>query len=156
MEGPAALGGEGPLDHGRGTPTRRGTITTPRSRPASGVTLRAVLTGAVLMAVICHLGPWAILEVKGSQLTNTAIPIIAVLFLFAMTAVAVPVLGALHRRLAFSRSEVITVYGMMLVGSTIVTGFTGHFLSVITGAHVLRQSPRTTGGPSSWSTSTPG
>ena len=108
-------------------------MTTPR-RPASGVTLRAVLTGAVLMAVICHLGPWAILEVKGSQLTNTAIPIIAVLFLFAMTAVAVPVLGALHRRLAFSRSEVITVYGMMLVGSTIVTGFTGHFLSVITGA----------------------
>ena len=45
-----------------------------------------------------------------------------------------PALGALHRRLAFSRSEVITVYGMMLVGATIVTSFTGHFLSVITGA----------------------
>ena len=106
----------------------------PGSRQSSGVTPRAVLTGAVLMGVICVLGPWAVLMVKGSQLTGGAIPIIAVLFLFVMTAVVVPALGALHQRLAFSPSEVITVYGMMLVGATIITGFTGHFLSVITGA----------------------
>ncbi len=96
--------------------------------------MRAVLTGAVLMGAICVLGPWAILMVKGSQLATTSIPLMAVLFLFGLTAVAGPALGALHRRLAFSRSEVITVYGMMLVGATIVTSFTGHFLSVITGA----------------------
>ena len=111
-----------------------GKIENMKVRPISGVTLRALLTGAVLLGAICWLSPWAILIVKGSQLTNTSIPIIAVLFLFGLTTVVVPLLGAIKRRLAFSRSEVITVYAMMLVGSGIITAFTAHFLSVISGA----------------------
>ena len=102
---------------------------------SSWVTWRAVLTGALLVAAIGLISPWAILMVKGSQLTSNAVPIIAVLFLFILTALAVPVLKTLDRRLAFSRNELITVYVMMLTGSVVVTtGFTGSFLSVVTGA----------------------
>ena len=99
-----------------------------------GVTWRAVLTGTALVAAIAVVSPWAILVVKGSQLTSNAIPIIAVLFLFGLAAVAVPVLKLLRRGWAFSRGELITVYVMMLVGSAVVTtGFTGCFLTLITG-----------------------
>lgn len=87
------------------------------------------------MAVISVMSPWAVLVVKGSQLTSNAIPIVAVFLLFAVTAVAQPILRLLSRKLAFRRAELITVYVMMLVGSVVVTtGFTGTFLSVITGA----------------------
>lgn len=101
----------------------------------TGVTLRATLMGAALVALISVLSPWAILVVKGSQLTSNAIPIIAVFLLFILTILVQPILRQLSRRLAFRRDELITVYVMMLVGSVVVTtGFTGTFLSVITGA----------------------
>jgi len=103
--------------------------------PPSGVSWRAALTGALLVGAISIISPWAILMVKGSQLTSNAIPIIAVLFFFLLTILVVPVFKFLKRHLAFSRTELITVYAMMLVGSVVVTtGFTGSFLSVITGA----------------------
>ncbi len=97
--------------------------------------MRAVLTGAVLVFAISVISPWAILMVKGSQLTSNAIPLIAVAFLLLITLVAAPLLRALGAGWAFNRSEQITVYIMMLVGSVVVTtGFTGSFLSIITGA----------------------
>ena len=103
--------------------------------PAGGVTSRSVLTGALLVAAISVVSPWAILVVKGSQLTSNAIPIVAVFLLFAVTAAAQPILRLLSVRLAFGRAELIVVYVMMLAGSVVVTtGFTGSFLSVITGA----------------------
>ena len=101
---------------------------------ASGVSLRALLTGAVLSGAISVLSPWAILMVKGSQLTSTYIPIISVLFLLVLTGVVVPLLGSISRRLAFCRSEVITIFAMMLVCSGITVTFTAQFLSVLTGA----------------------
>ncbi len=103
--------------------------------PARGVTLRAVLAGAALVAAISVVSPWAILAVKGSQLTSNAIPVIAVFLLFAVAALAQPLLRLLSRRLAFGRAELVTVYVMMLAGSVVVTtGLTGSFLSVISGA----------------------
>ena len=97
--------------------------------------LRAVLTGLLLVGAISVLSPWGILIVKGSQITSNAIPLIAVLFLFLLTAAALPLLKMLGRAWAFSRAELIAVYAMMLVGAVVVTtGFTGSFLSVITGA----------------------
>jgi hypothetical protein len=102
---------------------------------STGVSIRAVLTGAVLVFAISLISPWAVLMVKGSQLTSNAIPIIAVALLFLTTLVATPLLRALGARWAFNRSELITIYIMMLVGSVVVTtGFTGSFLSIITGA----------------------
>ena len=87
------------------------------------------------MAAISVVSPWAILAVKGSQLTSNAIPVIAVFLLFAVVALAQPLLRLLSRRFAFGRAELITVYVMMLAGSVVVTtGLTGSFLSVISGA----------------------
>jgi len=100
----------------------------------SGVTWRSVLTGAALVGVISVMSPWAVLMVKGSQLTSNAIPIIAVFCFALITGIAVPLLKLLGRRFCFSRAELITVYVMMLAGSVVVTtGFTGSYLSVITG-----------------------
>jgi hypothetical protein len=105
------------------------------STSSTGVTWRSVITGAVLVGAISFISPWAILMVKGSELTSNAIPIIAVLLFFLVTVLAVPLLKILRRSLAFDRAELITVYVMMLVGSVVVTtGFTGSLLSVITGA----------------------
>ena len=104
----------------------------------SPVSLRALLVGSLLVGAISLISPWAILMVKGSQLTSNAIPIVAVLFLFLLTAVIVPCLKVLGRHLSFSRNELIAIYVMMLTGSVVVTtGFTGSFLSVITGGPVV-------------------
>jgi len=103
--------------------------------PASGVTWRSVLTGALLVGAISIISPWAVLMVKGSQLTSNAIPIITVVLFFLVTILVMPLLKILRRGMAFTRAELITVYIMMLVGAVVVTtGFTGSFLSVITGA----------------------
>ncbi len=100
-----------------------------------GVTPRSLLFGAVLVAAISVISPWAVLVVKGSQLTSNAIPIIAIFLLFLVTVILQPMLRWLGARGAFTRSELITMYVMMLVGSVVVTtGFAGTFLSVITGA----------------------
>ena len=100
----------------------------------AGVTLRAVLAGSTFVAAISVVSPWAILVVKGSQLTSNAIPAITVFFLLLTTAVLQPLLRLLSHRLAFTRPELIVVYVMMLAGSVVVTtGFTGTFLSVISG-----------------------
>ena len=107
----------------------------PELHPPAGVTLRAVFIGVILVLAISLISPWAILLVKGSQLTSNAIPLIAVLFLFLLTALVVPLIKLLPGIRPLSGTELITVYVMMLVGSVVVTtGFTGSFLSVITGA----------------------
>lgn len=108
------------------------TVVQPSSR---AVTWRSVLTGAALVGVISIVSPWAVMMVKGSQLTSNAIPIIAVFLLALLVGVVMPLLKILGRRFAYSRAELITVYSMMLVGSVVVTtGFTGSLLSVVTGA----------------------
>jgi hypothetical protein len=101
----------------------------------TGVTWRAVLLGALLVFAISIISPWAVLMVQASQLTSNAIPIIAIVLLFLLTAVFLPILRLVSRYLTMGRAELITVYVMMLVGSVVVTtGFTGSFLSVISGA----------------------
>lgn len=99
------------------------------------VTWRAMLLGAALVGAISVISPWAVLMVKGSQLTSNAIPVIAVVFLFVLTLIGVPLLRAAGSRWQLGRGELVTVYAMMLVGSVVVTtGLTGSFLSIITGA----------------------
>ncbi len=96
----------------------------------------ALLTGVVLVAAISLISPWAVLIVKGSLLTGNAIPVIAVLFFFVLTALVAPLLKSLSRRLAFTRSDLILIYAMMLVaGAVVTTGFTGGFMSIISGIY---------------------
>ena len=98
--------------------------------------MRALLTGVVLVAAISLISPWAVLIVKGSLLTGNAIPVIAVLFFFVLTALVSPLLKSLSRRLAFTRADLILIYAMMLVaGAVVTTGFTGGFMSIISGIY---------------------
>ena len=98
--------------------------------------MRALLTGVVLVAAISLISPWAVLIVKGSLLTGNAIPVIAVLFFFVLTALVAPLLKSLSRRLAFTRADLILIYAMMLVaGAVVTTGFTGGFMSIISGIY---------------------
>ena len=88
----------------------------------------ALLTGVVLVAAISLISPWAVLIVKGSLLTGNAIPVIAVLFFFVLTALVSPLLKSLSRRLAFTRADLILIYAMMLVaGAVVTTGFNRRF-----------------------------
>lgn len=98
------------------------------------VSLRAVMVGAALTGAISTISPWAALLYKGSELTSNAIPLIAVVFLFGLVALAAPLLKSLCPRLAFSKTELVVIYIMMLVGSVVPTkGLIGSFLGVITG-----------------------
>ncbi len=129
--------GNHPGAHANPPPTQQANAEPLVSRPAStaGVTWRAVLLGAVFVFAISLLSPWAVLMVQGSQLTSNAIPLIAVALLFVVTLILIPAVKAIGQRIFMSREELITVYVMMLVGSVVVTtGFTGSFLSVISGA----------------------
>ena len=101
---------------------------------ARGVSWRAVLIGILLVGFMSVVSPWAVLMVKGSQLTTNAVPILAVFLFFFVTAVFAPLLKTLRPSLSLSRGELITIYAMMLTGSVVVTnGFTGSFLSIISG-----------------------
>lgn len=98
--------------------------------------MRGLLTGALLVAAISLISPWAVLIVKGSLLTGTAIPVIGVVLFFALTALVLPLLKLLSRRLVFSRADLILIYSMMLVaGAVVTTGFTGGFMSIISGIY---------------------
>ena len=102
---------------------------------ARAVSLRAAATGAVLVGAMSVVSPWAVLVVKGSQLTTNAVPAMAVFLFFLVTAAIVPLARLLGGRFGYTRAELIVVYAMMLTGSVVVTnGFTGSFLSVVTGA----------------------
>ena len=102
--------------------------------PDSHIRPRAIITGLTLVLAISLLSPWAVLMVKGSQLTSNAIPIVAVLFFFLLTSICLPLLRALGPTWIFTRPELIAIYIMMIVGSVVVTtGFTGSFLSIISG-----------------------
>ena len=101
----------------------------------SSVSLRAIITGLTFVFAISLISPYAVLMVKGSQLTSNAIPIIAISLLLFVTIIFLPLLRLLRFRWVFQEGELITIYVMMLVGSVVVTtGFSGTFLSVITGA----------------------
>ena len=123
------MGGPGDSNRAQSGPTA------PSGTRHPTVTPRALGLGALAVLAISLLSPWAVLMVQGSQLTSNAIPIIAVVLLLLLTAGVMPLLRLWQRAWALSRGELVTVYTMMLVGSVVVTtGFTGSFLSVITGA----------------------
>ena len=80
----------------------------------SSVSLRAVITGLIFVFAISLISPYAVLMVKGSQLTSNAIPIIAITLLFFLTVVALPLLRLLQSRWMFEQGELITIYVMMV------------------------------------------
>ena len=89
-------------------------------QPASGVTTRSLAIGAGLSLVIGVGVPWGALIVMGSQMSSLNAPAAFFLF-FLWVGVVQVVLGAIRRRLALDRGELLTIYIMMVVA----TAFSG-------------------------------
>lgn len=101
----------------------------------SGITRRALITGALLSLVIAVGVPYGGMIIQGSRLGLSSSTPAAFFLLFVWLIVPQTLLGLVHRRWAFSREELITLFIMMAVATAIPTrGFTGMLLPMITGA----------------------
>ena len=111
----------------------------PRKRASSGVTVRAMLIGLVVTALIDLWIHYAELVLGGTRghtaLANTSIPVGAFSALFALVIINV-LLTRIAPRLSLSSPELLTIYVMSAV-STVVSSSGGmHFLiPTITAAH---------------------
>jgi len=97
----------------------------------SGFTLRALVLGA-LMAVIVNIGdPFSYNLLRSSLLAHDYLPL-GVVFPFIIIVVIFNVcLKLLNRRFALTPAELIVMFVMGLVGSTIASNTTGYLLSII-------------------------
>ena len=107
---------------------------TEHSPASSQISLRAMLLGMVLCAIIGAGLPYAEFVIKGTQLgLNSATPA-AFFLLFVLVVVVQPLLGSVRRTWLFSRSELLVITVMMMLATAIPTrGFTGMVLAVISG-----------------------
>jgi len=98
-------------------------------RQSSPVTLRALVTGALLTALLCVMCPASLMAIEGSYMAcDFTLAGAHAVFLAFMLLVNVP-LCALKRSWAFSAGELITVYLMLAIGSNVTTmGLVGYLL----------------------------
>ena len=89
-----------------------------QARGLHGIPLRGILIGAVLALVLNICDTYATNAIQGSYLTlNFSTP--AALFLFFFLVLASAAVGLLHRWLALTRAELITIYIMLVVACCI-------------------------------------
>ena len=89
-------------------------------RDLRGIPLRGILIGAILALVLNVCDAYATNVIRGSYLTlNFSTP--AALFFFFLLVLLSGLVGLLHRALALSRSELITIYIMLVMSCTIAT-----------------------------------
>ena len=101
---------------------------------SSGITWRAFGIGAVLSFFISVFAPYATLMIKGSQMAENFATTGAMLMFFILVFVVHTILKAIRRDLGFSRSELVTIYTMMIVACAIPTmGLTANLLPVMSG-----------------------
>jgi hypothetical protein len=97
-------------------------------------TLRAVVLGAVLTAVIGMLVPYADLKLQGTWIAACHLPIAVVVPFLLLVAVVNPVLRTLSARRVFTRAEIIVVYCMTLCGAGIPSfGLTEYLFPTLAG-----------------------
>ena len=98
----------------------------------SGLTFKAFLTGAVFSFILGVGAPYGNMAIRGSYMAlDFSTP--GALFLFFVLVGGVNVLlGAIHRRLALNRAELVTVYIMLIVASAIPDmGLSEYLLPII-------------------------
>ena len=107
----------------------------PTGHPAGqSVTLRGLLVGAVLCAVIAVGIPYGSMVIQGTRLGLSSCTPAAFFLLFVLLLTAQLGLGSIRRSWALSRAELITVFIMMAVATAIPTrGVTGMLLPMMTG-----------------------
>ena len=103
-------------------------------RDLQGIPLRGILIGAALALILNICDTYATNAIQGSYLTlNFSTP--AALFLFFFLVLASGAVGLLHRWLALSRAELITIYIMLVVACCIPgMGFTQFMIPCLLGS----------------------
>jgi len=103
---------------------------TPRNR----YTLKAFVLGCALSALVVVMSQYSVNIVQGSYLSIDHMPAGGIFLFFVFVGLLVPVSERLCRCLRFSPSELILVYVMILVTSSIVTmGLGSQFLAMLAG-----------------------
>jgi hypothetical protein len=101
---------------------------------ASGVTLRAILIGCGLAALIAIGVPYGSMVIQGSRLGLSSATSAAFFLLFVLLLTLHLCLGLLNRAWAFGRGELLTIFAMMMVATAIPTrGVVGMLLPMVTG-----------------------
>ncbi|MBT4500300.1 MAG: hypothetical protein HOC74_21415 [Gemmatimonadetes bacterium] len=100
-----------------------------------GVTIKAVLVGLILSALMAVAIPYGDMIIKGSQMgiwnTNPG----AIFLFFMLVSVGNVLLGLIHRELALDRGELVVVYIMLLIANTLpARGFAAYVMPIATGA----------------------
>ena len=103
-------------------------------RDLTGIPLRGILIGAVLALVLNICDAYATNVIRGSYLTlNFSTP--AALFFFFLLVLVSGLVGLLHRALSLARSELITIYIMLVVACCIPgMGFTQFMIPCLLGS----------------------
>ena len=102
--------------------------------PRSGISLRAMLVGALLCGVIAVGLPYGEYVLNGTQLgLNSSTPA-AFFLLFLLVALVQPLLGILRRNWLFSRAELLSIAVMMMITTAIAgQGFISIAVPIMTG-----------------------
>ena len=104
--------------------------------PASAVTLRGILVGCLMCAIIAVGAPYTTMLLKGTPMGFSSSTPAAFFLLFIFMVTVHLLLGLCRRSWAFSRGELLTIMLMMMVASAIPTrGVTGMVLPMITGTY---------------------
>ena len=109
-------------------------IQQPISQDLEGIPIRGILLGAVLAFLLNFLDAYATTIIRGSYLTlNFSTP--AALFFFFFVVLASGLVNLLRRPLALNRSELITIYIMLVVACCIPgMGFTQFIIPCLLGS----------------------
>ena len=93
----------------------------PDGAPRRAVTVRAMVTGTLMAAVLGVAAPYENLLISGSPLHFDYSTPAAVFFFFLFVVLINPLLGLLRRRWRFDQAELVTVYVMAAVACTLPT-----------------------------------
>ena len=99
-----------------------------------GVTVRALVLGAVGAALVGYLAPYSVHVVQGSSMEFDFSTPMALFFFFFLAAGPNLLLLKLRKQLALTPAELVCIYGMMVMASALVTmGVTSQIIPVASG-----------------------
>ena len=109
---------------------------TPAGREHGRVTLRSVIVGSLLSLIISVGFSYARVALGKGSMSSDYITAGAICILFAAVALLNPCIKLLHRSWGFGRTELVVVYVVLAVASTIPTwGFSGLFIGTLPGVY---------------------
>ena len=105
-----------------------------QERPPRRFTFRSFVVGTLLSFFISIAAPYSDALIKGSWMAGTFGTGAALFLLFIFVGIVNTLLKIVKRGMAFEATELVTIYIMMIVSSSIVAvGFTEHLLPVVVG-----------------------